>query len=288
MSTSTESPSTENTSTETTTPPAHSRAGTILTVGAVALAALAIALPLLALPAMLLTVIAAAQASGRARVVALAVAGPLVLVASSVFILKYAAAGIIESGRRAAESKAVARLRELHWAQDRARLSDLCDFDGDGVSEYAFLGSLTGQYGPSCEGGTPLRVESFQAVTAASMESDPPSGDSSTRLYRGDGFNYAVYLPRTGGGWSGEGEEVDHADASRRWVAYAWPANTAAGLRSYFIDQDERICETVEERVFAGDVVVPPSAGPVDAMDCVTSTSGIEWRAWKGKKSRRQ
>lgn len=269
-------------------PPPHSRAGILLTIGAVALAALAIALPLLALPALLLTVIAAAQSTGRTRLVALAVAGPLVLVASSIFVLKYAAAGIIESGRRAAESKAVARLRELHWAQDRARLDKLCDFDGDGVSEYAFLGSLTGQFGASCAGGTPLRVQSFEAVPAPPAGSASDHGQTNPRLYRGDGFIYAVYLPREGGGWSAEGEDVDHIAASERWVAFAWPANAAAGLRSFFIDQDERICETVEERVFSGSDVVPPEAGPVDALDCATSSNGIEWRAWKGKKSRRQ
>lgn len=88
-----------------------------------------------------------------------------------------------------------------------------------------------------------------------------PAGDG---IYRAEGYLFAVHVLEGG-----------------RWVAYAWPAGEKhGGRRAFFIDPDDRICETAEGYAGLGH---GPAARAAFVGD--TPCTG-DWRPWRGKKAR--
>ena len=106
---------------------------------------------------------------------------------------------------------------------------------------------------------------------------------------------FTVYLPGEGGTSVGEGQgsgAVDPRAAAHYWVAYAWPAERGhGGVRAFYIDQDERICETDNAQGYSGAEKLPAADAAIGtgaaAEPCVAPTGdGGRWGMWKNKKPR--
>ncbi|MEW5855724.1 MAG: hypothetical protein AB2A00_43515 [Myxococcota bacterium] len=255
----------------------------VFVVGALLLAAVSLVLPLLAFPAVVAVMLVAIQQQGRARALVGVLGGAMALVATVRFTVEYAVPGIVGGGQRAGEEKAVSRLREILWAQDKARELKLVDRNGDGVAEAALASQLTGAQ--PLPNGTPmevplLRPDQFRPVAPGSP------------VLQSESYLYVVYLPDAADRGTTEEKQVDATRAAKRFVAYAWPAGYGkGGRRVFFMDQDERICESVGPPEYQGVERMPPAhaalQGPaLSATPCGTGSDGATWTPWKKKKPR--
>jgi hypothetical protein len=107
----------------------------LLPIGALILAAVAAAWPYLAFPSILVVLLAAIVVPRWRLAVGIA-GGLLSTVALVRFAVEIAVPNIIGSGQRAGEEKAVSRLREIRWAEDKQHV------DG---GEWVGLPALTGK-----------------------------------------------------------------------------------------------------------------------------------------------
>lgn len=262
---------------------------------ALGLAVGSVALPVLALPALIVVILVAARSAGRTRLLVGALGTVAAMAGLLRFTLEWAVPNIVSSGQFAAEERAVSRLREILWSEDRVREQRWIDTDGDRQGEYAFLGELAdkGRPRPGAKAFVPmLRPAQFHALSAGGVA-----------VYRSEGYVFTVYLPGPGGAAVAEpGPDaavsanspvsVDGKAASRFWVAYAWPAERGrGGQRAFYIDQDDRICQTDNAQGYSGSDKIPaanaalsttPGAPPCSAE----SNDGGAWRPWKKKKPR--
>ncbi len=81
----------------------------------------AVAYPPLSMPAAIAVLLVGIRLRGRARGLVLGLGGPLALVAFTRFVVLWAVPNIVGSGQKGAEEKALSRLREIAWAERRAR-----------------------------------------------------------------------------------------------------------------------------------------------------------------------
>lgn len=272
-------------------PPAERLPGWLLPSLALGLALGSVALSMLALPALLVVILVAARSTGRTRLLVGAVGTIAAMAGLMRFTLDYAVPNIVSSGQFAAEERAVSRLREILWSEDRVRERGWVDSDGDKQGEYAFLGELADQARPRAgvKVEVPmLRPAQFHALSAGEVA-----------VYRSEGYVYTVYLPGPSGSAAAEASPsaraaapVDGKAASRFWVAYAWPAERKrGGLRAFYIDQDDRICQTDNTQGYSGTDKIPAanaalSATPGEPPCGPGSNDGGAWKPWKKKKPR--
>lgn len=237
----------------------------LLFASGLVLAGLSALWPPAALPAVVALVLLVVISSGAMRWVAAVAGGLLVMVGGVRFIIEYVAPNVVIAGRRAAEDKAVSRLREIRWAQQRGREMGLAS-SGEGGGRYLFLREML-QFSDQA----PLLQGGFRAFAA----------EDGVPVYKRDGYLFAVFLPGQQGAWVDEGEALAVKPDAQRWLAFAWPETEGAGSRVFFIDHRERICET--EGGFLGVQAAPrPDEGPpFETDDC--GEAGL-WRPWKGKK----
>jgi hypothetical protein len=221
----------------------------------------------------------------------LLVAAPFILVGLVRFTILEAAPGIVEGGRRALTGRAVAKLRVLCNAQDVAREQAFWDPDGDGIGSALSLDEMLLR--------APLRGKG--KMKAALLQNFPNVIEhEGLTLGVADGYVFALFLPRAGGGATTTGDDVDDEAAERRWLAYAWPMDRGHGERPVvFIDEHERIlvadASDDPEHVphYLGTERIPafsaaltgPTLDAVAAMDAV-GQDGLRWVPWKGKTAR--
>ena len=131
----------------------------------------------------------------------------MVLVA--IYMAFFGVANIVGSGRNFSSRMAVSTLRTLHWAERQCipKADRLCT-----------IGELKGEV-PLKGLNTRLLRTDFKRVI------DPESGEEFGRLGQ---YNFMVK------NWP--------VNATKRWVAYAWPAVDPT-LQSFCIDQNEEIME---------------------------------------------
>ena len=242
--------------------------------------------PWLALPALFFVIVAVTLQEGRWRWGVGLVGGVLATVAMGRFTVEWVAPSLAIAGKQATEERAVSRLREILWAEERVREGKWVDSDGDGVFEYALLGELT--MADTRRAGVKLEVPVMRREQLA--EDDAP--EPVRHVYRSEGYEFVVYLPSKANG------VIDAGAAAHRWVAYAWPVLIdRGGRRAFYIDQDERICETDNRQGYSGTATIPSAtaalqgatAAGLDATPCgATTTDGGNWRAWKNKKTLRR
>lgn len=226
-----------------------------LTILSVLLAAASIAWPMIGLPAVAVAVLVFIVTHAPLRLVVGLIAGPLALAGFARFMLIYATPNIVGSGQRGAETKAVYRLREIYWAQQQVRSLDVLEPG----ARYAPMSVLVGE----SEVATLLRPSAYKRV------GDGPA------VYRAEGYYFVTYP---------QGDQ---------WTGYAWPADgtPGGGRRVYFIDQDERICEALNEdlRYLGLERLPAQDAGRTrtpDAGPCGVGADGSDWTAWKNKRPR--
>jgi hypothetical protein len=182
------------------------------------------------------------------------------------FVATLAMPGIVGGGRRAVEQEAVSRLRDVLFAEDAMRRAGWIDPDADGIGSAAHLEELCGA--PPRRGQAPRATPVLHCGDLVPTPLGPAA--------RNGAYLYTVCLPMHGGGWSAApGGGVDEELAERRFVAYAWPAETAEGKFDdvFFIDEHENI---LTARLPSG--ALPP------ACDAALVAPG--WQPWRGKRPR--
>jgi hypothetical protein len=225
-----------------------------------AIAAAALAWPWIALPALFAVLLAAIGASGRLRWLVGLGGGALVTGALLRFTVEIALPNLVGGGLKAAEERAVSRLRAIRWAEAQVRERRLVE-----GGRPATLGELSGA-GPS-RPGLPPEVAMLSSTRWTVLEAPPPAG----HVYRAEAYLFVVY-DRPGG-----------------FVAYAWPdVLDRSGRRAFAIDAADHICMTDNSRGYAGvsRFPAPDAALVASAMDCTGGSDGAAWQPWKRKGQR--
>lgn len=240
-----------------------------LAIGLACLGALWPPLALAAVPVLVFAVIF----DGKRRLVTIALAVPLIVFGLYRFVIGWMMPNLVSAGQRAAEERAVSRLREILWAERKVRELGYVDSDGDHEPEYALLGELLG--GPRRSGVQP-EVAVLRAATFPTVSTQPT-------IVRAEGYYFALYLPSSHGGASDPGDEV--LTKENRLVAYAWPATLdASGRRVFAVDEQDRVCESFNTREYSGTVRRPTfDAAPVRTgfATCGVGGDGEMWRRWR-------
>lgn len=230
-----------------------------MAIVALALGALSALFSVFALPALFATMMAALLLEGRARLIGGLLGGLLAIVGFTRFVVDWVAPNIVAAGRHSAEEKAVSRLREILWGQQRSFELGLVT-DERGHPKAATLDELTGLIAPG--GASLLRADLFVPVRP--------------NVRSVEGYLFEVHpAPAT--------------SLDRRWLAYAWPAAGAGGgKRTFYIDSQDRICQTANEQGYskehAPDTLAALQKPDFDAEACGLGTDGGIWSSWKGKR----
>src|SRR5688572_16781771 len=106
-----------------------------LTMVVIAVAVASLLWPIISLPAVALVLIATLASSGRSARIMGWIGGILVTLATVRFTIELAVPSIVAAGQHSAEEKAVSRLREILWAEQRAVELKIVDGDQDGRGE---------------------------------------------------------------------------------------------------------------------------------------------------------
>jgi hypothetical protein len=257
--------------------------------GVCILALAALLFPRMALPAAFLTFLAyLSLPSGefeqrriwRATLLVASIASGVALVR---FVAREALPGMVAGGNEAQERSAIARLREILFAEDLMRTKAYVDPDHDGVGSAGRIDELAGT--SPVRGGRRLQVPPLNPAFGKAEQ---------TRIgpaLQTEGYLFVVCVPKRGGGFTARpSDAVDEEKAERRFIAYAWPAAAGRSVgAAYAIDEHERILES--SNVEPGKPREPHYASPGFPPPCnaaVAPTTRNDWKPWKGKKPRRR
>lgn len=244
---------------------------------------LAVTIPPLAVPGCVLTLILSLsfpEARPRTHTfghVATALAALGCVIGLARFSVSKAMLGIVEGGQSAAAHSALWRLREIVIAEDALRKGGDVDPDHDHVGSAALVGALAGRAALRA-GGAPR-----SALLNYAFAKEAPTALGPAALV--EGYLLVVCLPKAGGGFTARPEDpVDDELAERRYVAYAWPSERAAGMKTaFFTDEHERILVLDPKH----DDAAPYLGGTrAPACDAALGADGLPWAPWKNKKPR--
>jgi len=241
----------------------------LVSVGALALAGLAAVWPWAAFPSLLAVLLASVVTSGRMRLVVAVLGGALSLVGLTRFVVGIAAPNIVDGGRHSSEERAVDRLREIRWAELRAKEVHARDENHDGVGEFLFLDELAGAGGRHLELERPILTGVYLTPQAGGV-------------FLSDAYLYVIYLPSPKGSLrqAEHDGEVDAAAAAQHFVAYAWPLRLdQGGGRAFSIDEHDQICESTNQH--AGESQLPVAdAAEQPGASCGSGSEGPTWHRW--------
>lgn len=218
-------------------------------VGPLALlvAAVAAAWPWLALPASLGVLLAAVVIRGRMRLVVALVGGALSLVAFTRFAIEIAVPNIVAAGQRSAEEKAVSRLREIRWAEERAR---------EAGGNFVDLGGLV---------GTIMQAAPFERLGPG--------------VYRSEAFVYAVEPNAAGDRFVAYAWPVARGKSGRRAFALTIDPNAMNSKT-----RGELICE-IDNPAYSGADARPAADAALGANGaCGSGSDGAGWRLWERRR----
>ncbi len=256
-------------------------------VGVCVLALVSVLFPRLALPAAFLTFIAylslPSGQSDRRRLwhVTLLVAAVASTAGLVRFVALEALPGMVAGGDEAQERSAVARLREILFAEDLMRTKGYVDPDHDGVGSAGRIGELDGR--------SPLRGGRVLDPPPLNRAFGTPETTRTGPALEAEGYLFIVCVPKQGGGLTADTKTaVDEEKAERRFIAYAWPRAAGRTIHAaYSIDEHERILES--RNVEPGKPNEPHFAGPGFPPPCdavVAPATRTDWKPWRGKKPR--
>lgn len=230
----------------------------------------------LAVPATVLCIGAIYRAAPTApKGLAWATLSTAVLVLLAVFTVRVAVPNIVSAGNAANHTLAVSTLRTILWAEDTF------------TRQTGRAGNLVELAGQTSAG----------AGDGASALLRPELSPREEGLSVYSGYAYRIYVA----GPDGLGLSDPRApgrDASRAFVAYAWPVLPGkSGLRIYCLNEYEDILEAdLSARVppYAGferppawNACLAPGARLGDRAVAGTGADGAPWRLWKGRPTRR-
>jgi hypothetical protein len=248
----------------------------LLIVLAFVLPAAAVVFPVLVLPAVFAVLVALLRETGHRRLLLGVVGGLLVTIAAIRFVFVWMLPNIVGSGQHIAEEQGLSHLREIRWAEVQARRLRAKDADGNGEFEYATLDELVEmQHDP------PLRLQPPPLASSCLRKTEIGGAGA---IYRCEGYLFALYLPRKGGGFTSLSSEIDPSASSRRFIGYAWPeVSHGTGGRAFFIDERDRICESHLGPRREISSPFPWNAGPLEGDSCGRGGDGTDWHAWRNR-----
>jgi hypothetical protein len=183
----------------------------------------------------------------------------------------------------AAESTAVATLRELVRAELQFAESAAIDTDRDGRGEHGYLGELTG--------AARLRIDASGRLGHDVLR-DPLLPVALAAVVDGtaerEGYLLAVFLPGPDGSWiaeqpdgGGAGCAVAADRAEQTFRAYAWPLAPGRGRRAFFVDQRGIVhaFANADGRYVGRDQPVPADA--VETEPATANERGATEPAWQ-------
>jgi len=193
------------------------------------------------------------------------------------FAMSGAMLGIVETGQSAAAKSARYRLREVVLAEDAFRKDPVVDTDGDRIGSAVHIGVLMGEEAP--RPGAAVRPAFLNRAFHGLVRTREGPAALVER------YLVLVCLPKPGGGLSAKPDDaVDDELAERRFVAYAWPSESAAGLSiAFFADEHENI-KLLEAKGGAPPAYLGAERPP--ACDAALGADGEPWTVWKNKKPR--
>jgi hypothetical protein len=241
--------------------------------------------PMLAVPAVVLILILAlsypSEAGDRARRLGRA-ATLFAAISATVGLARFARSkamlGMVEGGQTVAVQSALYRLREIVLAEDALRKSASWDPDGDHVGSAVLIQGLMG--------GAPLRPGNGPSAPFLNYlfheSMDTATGPSA----KVEGYLYIVCLPTPDGRLTALPKTpVDDELAERRFVAYAWPSDSAAGVNTaFFVDEHERILLLAPPRGTPAPFLGAQHSPPCDAA---IGADAPRWKVWKNKQPRK-
>jgi hypothetical protein len=224
---------------------------------AMGLAAASVVFSWLAILVLLMVLIVSLTHRGRPAWVVGVVGGVLSTAGLLRFVVEEAMPGIVQGGQRSAEDRAVSRLREILWAEQRALELRLGGTNPDGTARFAALDALLAQEPP---------ILPRLAYTSTTVPNVKLAG----------AYQY----------------RVDVSEDGKHFWAYAWPELPGeVGNKAFVLTESDATCENNNAvSRYHGTTRAPPvGAGAVATPDdtgCGLGGDGQPWVRWKWKKVR--
>lgn len=192
------------------------------------------------------------------------------------FVANQAFFGMSEAARLGTSKAVVSRLREIRFAEARARELTLIDPDGNRRGSALFLGELSGAslLRGTQKRTTPLLDGKFRRSVST------PRGPA-TQL---NGYLFMVCLPGASGPpTANPSRAVDERAAEEHFLAYAWPETKHQGHGQLFtIDANGKLL-VYDNRGADGELSF---VGPSRAPSCrLSETQERRFKPWRGKDS---
>jgi len=219
----------------------------------------------------------------------------LIVVALIAVVASLAIPRLLGAKSSANETSAVAVLRAIVAAQMQLATSNSIDTDGDGISEFAYFGELSGRCPSRVSlGGVPAPG----VVGIDELEPSPlisALGAVTQRVVTRSGYMFQLWLPDAAGagipedlnGGKAGGPFPDPNNGESRWCAYAWPMNAGStGNKCFFVNQDGVIIQTANRGVgvYTGLTSPPPfDAASSVAGDMTSQMTGPNLAAVDGR-----
>ncbi len=193
------------------------------------------------------------------------------------FVREYALAGMLTASKHNQDKIAISKLREILFAQDRAREKALVDPDGDDIGSGLFIAELAGSVGLRGQHDKTVQLldDRYQKLKTTAIGPAASLG----------GYLYIVCLPSGDGFTATSSAPIDEERAERRFVAYAWPeGKTSSHGKLFSIDELERI-QVFPNSGHAG--TAPSYQGAERPPPCdAVNRHKADFHAWEGKKPR--
>ena len=193
------------------------------------------------------------------------------------FVINEAIPGVVAGGKAAVTKHAVAFLRTIVAAQDKAREAGTNDHDGDGIGSALRVEQLGGF------AFSDTKLGALNMAPLALVESALSPTRSGTAVEQG-GYYFMVCLPKSDGSWSAHANSgVDLELAETEYRVYGWPKSAGAGhaASTWYADARESILELSHNS--AGQA---PFVGTAQAPSCDAVDAGAHWTAWRDKTAR--
>jgi prepilin-type N-terminal cleavage/methylation domain-containing protein len=193
----------------------------------------------------------------------------LVVVSILAILASIAVPNLLGSRGRAHEAAVIQVLRSVSSAQELVRTRAVLDLDGNGLSEYGFLGEVTGL--------NPLRGSGDLLSPAARIGFVDVDANG---FGEQKGYLFRLYLPDAGGAGVPETAttltNVDPIRAASFFTVLAWPQiYGSSGQRTFFLNQSGEIVATVDPDYSGKSGAPPANAALVGVTGGVIATNSL-------------
>ena len=194
------------------------------------------------------------------------------------FARDYALAGMLTASKHNQDKIAISKLREILFAEDRARERAFIDPDGDGIGSALLMGELAGSV--NLRGQRDRKVQLLDQ-RYQKLETTPIGTAASL-----GGYLFIVCLPTSNGFTAHSDAHVEEERAEHRFIAYAWPDGKGTTHGKVFsIDEFERIQTFENSSDVAGTSLSYQGVERPPPCDAIVQHQA-DFLPWQGKKPR--